>query len=85
MKQFHTYSSAHGTGLTECLEPMVVCPDTMEHYGQRVGVMLDVGCYGHPHDEIAGGVIENAFGKDGDKMLSWSDVPLEVADLVGKG
>ena len=83
MKQFHTYSSAHGTGLTECLEPMVVCPDTMEHYGRRVGVMLDVGCYGHPNDEIAGGVIENAFGKDGATMLCWSDVPLEVHDLVG--
>jgi Xaa-Pro aminopeptidase len=83
MKQFHCYSSAHGTGLTECLEPMVVCPDTMEHYGRRVGVMLDVGSYGHPNDEIAGGVVENAFGKDGDKLLSWSDLPVDVHALVG--
>jgi Xaa-Pro aminopeptidase len=83
MKQFHCYSSAHGTGLTECLEPMVVCPDSTEHYGHRVGVMLDIGSYDHPHEEIAGGVVENAFGKEGNKMLSWSDLPVEVDELVG--
>lgn len=79
MKEFHAYSSAHGTGLTECLEPMVVGPDTFEKYGKRVGIMLDVGCYGHPNDEIAGGCIENAFGKNDDKLLSWStDVPIII-------
>jgi len=84
MRQFHTYSSAHGTGLTECLEPMVVCPDTTTHYEHRVGIMLDVGCYGHPHPEIPGGAVENAFGKDGDKLLSWSDLPVDVHHLVGR-
>jgi len=83
LKQFHSYSSAHGTGLTECLEPLVVGPDTTTHYGRRVGVMLDVGCYGHPNDEIAGGCVEGAFGKDGSKLLEWSDLPVKVRDLVG--
>ena len=77
MKEFHAYSSAHGTGLTECLEPMVVGPDTNSKYGYRVGIILDIGCYGHPNDEIAGGCIENAFGKDGENLLSWSlDIPV---------
>ena len=84
MKQFHTYSSAHGTGLTECLEPMVVGPDTTTHYGNRVGIMLDIGCYGHPNDEIAGGCVEDAFGKDGSALLKWSDLPAAVDQLVGK-
>jgi len=83
MKQFHTYSTAHGTGLTECLEPMVIGPETTVHYGNRVGIMLDLGCYGHPNDEIAGGCVENAFGKDGNTLLAWSDVPVKVASLVG--
>ena len=84
MKQFHTYSSAHGTGLTECLEPKVIGPDTTEPYGHRVGIMLDVGCYGHPNDEIAGGCVEGAYGKDGNKLLSWSDLPVKVGHLIGE-
>ena len=83
MKQFHTYGSAHGTGLTECLEPLVVGPDTTARFGHRVGIMLDVGCYGHPNEEIAGGCVEDAFGKEGNTLLKWSDLPINVADLVG--
>ncbi|MDK1032549.1 MAG: M24 family metallopeptidase, partial [Planctomycetia bacterium] len=85
MKRFHTFSSAHGTGLTECLEPMCVGPYTKEHYGYRVGIMLDVGNYGHPNDEIAGGTVENAFGKEGTTLYKWSDLPAMVGDLVGTG
>lgn len=82
MKQFHSYSSAHGTGLTECLEPLVVGPETISKYGNRVGIMLDIGCYGHPKDEIAGGCVENAFGKDGISLLEWSDLPIKVSSFV---
>jgi len=82
MKQFHAYSSAHGTGLTECLEPMVIGPDTLVKYGKRVGIMLDVGSYGHPNDEIAGGCVENAFGKAGNILLKWSDLPIRVESLL---
>jgi len=85
MKRFHTFSSAHGTGLTECLEPICVGPETREHYGYRVGIMLDVGCYGHPNDEIAGGTVENAFGKEGTTLHKWSDLPEKVSGLVGTG
>jgi len=83
MKQFHTYSTAHGTGLTECLEPLVVGPETTSKFGKRVGIMVDVGCYGHPNDEIAGGCVENAFGKDCNKLIKWSDLPVKVSSLVG--
>ncbi len=85
LRRFHLYSSAHGTGLTECLEPKVIGPDTEEAYGNRVGIMLDVGLYGHPNDEIAGGAVESAFGKDGDKLLAWTDLPVRVEGLVGGG
>ncbi len=84
MRKFHMYSAAHGTGLTECLEPMVITPTTEKPYGNRVGVMIDLGSYGHPNDEIAGGCIENAFGKDGAEVYRWTDLPDDVNYLVGK-
>lgn len=85
MKQFHFYSTCHGTGLTECLEKMVITPFKEEKYGENVGIMLDLGCYGHPNPEIAGGCVEDAYLKRGNKAYKCSDVPVDVQDLVGKG
>lgn len=85
MKQFHFYSTCHGTGLTECLEKMVITPDKEEPYGNNVGLMLDLGCYGHPNPEIAGGCVEDAYIKRGNKAYKCSDVPVDVQELVGKG
>lgn len=85
MKQFHFYSTCHGTGLTECLEKMVITPFKEEKYGENVGIMLDLGCYGHPNPEIAGGCVEDAYLKRGNKAYKCSDVPVDVQELVGKG
>ncbi len=85
MKQFHMYSTCHGTGLTECLEKMVITPTKEETYGENVGLMLDLGCYGHPNPEIAGGCVEDAYLKKGNKAYKCSDVPVDVQELVGKG
>ena len=85
MKAMHFYSTAHGTGLTECLEKQVVHPLVDVHYGNNVGMMLDLGLYCHPNEEICGGCVESAFFKQGNKMLSFTALPTDVQDLVGKG
>ena len=85
MNQFHFYSTCHGTGLTECLEPMVITPDKEEPYGENVGIMLDLGCYGYPNTEIAGGCVEDAYIKRGRTAVKCSDMPVDVQELVGRG
>ncbi|MFH1006174.1 MAG: M24 family metallopeptidase [Candidatus Latescibacterota bacterium] len=83
MDRLMNYSAMHGTGLTECMEGKPVTPYTTEPFGHRIGMMLDVGAYGHPHDAIAGGCIENAFAKDGATLLEMTDLPALVQPLVG--
>lgn len=85
MKDYHSYSIAHGTGLTECFEPTMIGPETKEKLGNRIGLMLDFGSYGIPHHEIPGGCVENAFGKDNNKLYKWTDLPVRVSELIGKG
>jgi len=85
MKQFHFYSTCHGTGLTECLEPLVIHPAKEQYYGEDVGIMLDLGCYGHPNLEICGGCVEDAFFKKGHRLVAFSDLPIDVQELVGIG
>lgn len=85
MKQFHLYSTCHGTGLTECLEKMVITPTKTTPYGQNVGLMLDLGVYGHPNVDICGGCVEDAFHKKGNRAYKITDLPADVQDLVGKG
>ncbi len=85
MKQFHFYSTAHGTGLTECLEPLVIHPHKEQYYGENVGIMLDLGSYGHPNVEICGGCVEDAYFKKGSKLIHFTDLPVDVQSLVGKG
>jgi Xaa-Pro aminopeptidase len=85
MKSTHFYSTCHGTGLTECLEPMVITPTKTERYGKNVGIMLDLGCYGHPNVEICGGCVENAYLKRGNAVQCCTDIPVDVQELVGKG
>lgn len=85
MKLYHFYSTCHGTGLTECLEKMVITPTKEDLYGKNVGIMLDLGSYGYPDDQICGGCVEDAFVKKGNKVYKYSDMPVDVQDLVGKG
>lgn len=85
MKQFHFFSTCHGTGLTECLEPMVIHPERETLYGRNVGIMLDLGLYGHPNDSISGGCVENAFFKRGNELILLTDLPVDVQELVGVG
>ena len=85
MKACHMYSTCHGTGLTECLEIRVIHPEKPEHYGKNVGMMLDLAQFNHPNTEIAGGCVEDAFFKNGNKLLHWTDLPADVQHLVGKG
>jgi len=85
MRPYHFYSTCHGTGLTECLEKMVVTPTKTEKFGNNVGIMLDLGIYGYPDEEICGGCIEDAYFKKGTQIFRISDMPIDVQDLVGKG
>ena len=85
MKACHMYSTCHGTGLTECLEIRVIHPEKPEHYGENVGIMLDLAQYNHPNTAIAGGCVEDAYFKKGRTLLHFTDVPVDVQDLVGKG
>ena len=85
MKSCHFYSTCHGTGLTECLEKLVIHPEKPEHYGENVGIMLDLGVYGHPNTAICGGCVESAFFKKGSELIALTDLPVDVQDLVGKG
>lgn len=85
MKSCHFYSTCHGTGLTECLEKLVIHPEKPQHYGENVGIMLDLGVYGHPNTLICGGCVESAFFKRGRTLISLTDVPTDVQDLVGVG
>ncbi len=83
MKSCHFYSTCHGTGLTECLEKMVIHPEKEQYYGENVGIMLDLGVYGHPNNAICGGCVESAFFKKGNTLVSLTDVPADVQHLVG--
>lgn len=85
MKSCHFYSTCHGTGLTECLEKMVIHPEKEQYYGDHVGIMLDLGVYGHPNDDICGGCVESAFFKNGTELIQLTDLPIDVQDLLGKG
>lgn len=84
-KSLHFYSTCHGTGLTECNEKMVITPTKTTPYGENVGIMLDLGMYGHPNTDICGGCVEDAYIKRGNKAEKFSDMPVDVQDLVGKG
>jgi hypothetical protein len=53
-----------------------------DYYGQNVGIMMDLGLYGHPDDHICGGSIENAFFKKGKELISFTDVPADVQDMI---
>lgn len=84
-KQFHLYSTCHGTGLTECNEKMVITPTKETRYGKNVGIMMDLGMYGHPNVDICGGCIEDAYIKRGNTLVRFTDLPIDVQELVGKG
>lgn len=84
-KSLHFYSTCHGTGLTECNEKMVITPFSTTKYGENVGIMLDLGMYGHPNPDICGGCVEDAFIKRGNQAIKLSDMPVDVQELVGKG
>lgn len=84
MKSTHFYSTCHGTGLTECLEKMVITPTKTTPYGENVGIMLDLGCYGHPNTEICGGCVEDAYIKRGNKAYKLSAYPLMYRSLLVK-
>ena len=84
-KSLHFYSTCHGTGLTECNEKMVITPTKTTPYGENVGIMLDLGVYGHPNTDICGGCVEDAYVKRGNRAEKFSDMPIDVQDLVGKG
>jgi len=83
VKTLHMYSTCHGTGLTECLEKLVVHPAVPDHYSENVGIMLDLGVYGHPNDAVCGGCVESAFFKRGKELICFTDVPADVQNLVG--
>ena len=85
MKACHFYSTCHGTGLTECLEKEVVHPEKAIKYGKNVGIMLDLAQYGHPNPAISGGCVEDAFFKKGNELIHFTDVPVDVQELAGKG
>ena len=87
MKSLHFYSTSHGTGLTECLEKIPTHPFKEDYYGKgkNVGMMLDLGLYGHPNKDICGGCVESAFFKKGNTFVCFTDLPTDVQDLVGKG
>ncbi len=85
MRPLHFYSTCHGTGLTECLEKQVIHPYKEQFYGENVGMMLDLGLYGHANTDICGGCVESAFFKKGNVMISFTDLPTDVQHLVGKG
>lgn len=85
MKQFHFYSTCHGTGLTECLEPLVIHPLKEQFYGDNVGIMLDLASYGHPNADICGGCVEDAYFKKGKELIKVTDLPIDVQELVGRG
>lgn len=85
MRPLHFYSTCHGTGLTECLEKQVIHPLKEQIYGRNVGMMLDLGLYGHANTDICGGCVESAFFKKGNTMVCFTDLPTDVQHLVGKG
>ena len=85
MRPYHMYSTCHGTGLTECNEKMVITPTKTEKYAENVGIMLDLGIYEYPDDQICGGCVEDAYFKKGNTPVKVSDIPIDVQNLVGKG
>lgn len=85
VRSLHFYSTCHGTGLTECNEKMVITPTNETPYGKNVGMMLDLGLYGHPNTDICGACVEDAYFKKGNELIKLSDMPIDVQDLVGKG
>lgn len=85
MSDYHFFSSAHGTGLTECLEKQLIHPYREIYYGNNIGVMVDMGVYHYPNPDICGGCVESAFHKRGTEVACMTDLPADVQDLVGKG
>ena len=85
MSDYHHFSSAHGTGLTECLEKQLIHPYREIYYGNNIGIMLDKGVYHYPHKDICGGCVESAFHKRGTGVVCLTDLPADVQELVGKG
>lgn len=85
MSDYHYFSSAHGTGLTECLEKQLIHPYRKIYYGNNIGIMLDMGVYHYPHKDICGGCVESAFHKRCTGVVCLTDLPADVQELVGKG
>lgn len=85
MSDYHYFSSAHGTGLTECLEKQLIHPYREIFYGNNIGIMVDMGMYHYPHRDICGGCVESAFHKRGTEVVCATDVPVNVQNLLGKG
>ena len=85
MSDYHFFSTAHGTGLTECLEKQLIHPYREIYYGTNVGMMVDMGVYHYPNKEICGGCVESAFHKKGTKVFCLTDLPADVQVLWGKG
>ena len=85
MSDYHYFSSAHGTGLTECLEKQLIHPYREIYYGNNIGIMLDMGVYHYPHKDICGGCVESAFHKRCTGVVCLTDLPADVQELVGKG
>lgn len=85
MADYHYFSSAHGTGLTECLEKQLIHPYREIYYGNSIGIMVDMGIYHYPHKDICGGCVESAFHKRGKEVQCLTDLPVDVQNLVGTG
>jgi Xaa-Pro aminopeptidase len=85
MGAYHFFSSAHGTGLTECMEKQLIHPYKEIYYGNNIGIMIDLGVYLYPDTSICGGTVESAFFKRGAEIECVTDLPTDVQALVGKG
>lgn len=85
MSDYHFFSSAHGTGLTECLEKQLIHPYREIYYGKNIGIMVDMGVYHYPDTDICGGCVESAFHKRGTEVTCVTDLPADVQHLLGKG
>ena len=87
------YTGTHNSGYTECQEFFgAITLDSGEPLGNQIVTMLDVALRGigdHWNDVVLPDldyiVIENTFGKFGERVENFNSLHLNVQTLVGKG
>lgn len=92
LEKLKPYTGTHNAGYTECQEFYgAITLNSNEPLGKQIVTMLDVALRGFGdswNDIVIPGfdyfVVENTLGKSGQKVRSFTQLPIRVQEMVGK-